>query len=77
LVGYVVQDFGVTVKAMGAAVVLSTVVRCIKARHSQTKVTVPDWPFFNKNGITWLSPVDDSNISNDEKKKSKKKGKSN
>lgn len=43
--GYLLQDFGLFVKAYfaGTAVTLLAV--------------VPDWPFYNRNGLLWLDPA--------------------
>jgi len=56
VVGFILQDFGITTQSVGAGAILSGL------------IMIPDWPFFNKNPITWLSP-------DTEEKKKKKKGK--
>ena len=45
VVGFLKEDFYVTVLGWGAGVALATL------------LCVPDWPWFNRNPITWLESV--------------------
>eukprot|EP01027_Heterolobosea_sp_BB2_P014307 GEZU01020567.1.p1 GENE.GEZU01020567.1~~GEZU01020567.1.p1 ORF type:complete len:113 (-),score=28.71 GEZU01020567.1:188-526(-) len=44
--GYITQDFSNTLYS----IVLGTIIAFF--------ITVPDWPFYNRNKLTWLSKVD-------------------